>query len=61
MVTTPEEDVALRMKAIEYLEAALVIAEQIGEPTSGYLIERALDQMRAETWPDAIDDAPPSH
>lgn len=61
MLTTPEEDTVLRMKAIEYLESALVIAEQIGEQISGYLIERALDQMRAEAWPSAIDNAPPSH
>jgi hypothetical protein len=32
-----------------------------GDETSGYLIERALDQMRADAWPHAIDVATPAH
>jgi hypothetical protein len=42
-------------------EAALKITEKTGDETSGFLIERALDQMRADAWPDAIDDAPEVH
>jgi hypothetical protein len=60
-MTRPEEIPALRQKAIEYLESALAITEETGDEVSGYLIERALDQMRADAWPHAIDDAPPSH
>lgn len=54
----PEEIPALRLKAIELLETALKIIGETGDETSGFLIERALDQMRADAWPDAIDDAP---
>jgi hypothetical protein len=43
------------------METALKIIEETGDETSGYLIERALDQMRADTWPAAIDDAPAVH
>jgi hypothetical protein len=60
-MATPDEIPALRQKAIEYIEAALKITEETGDETSGFLIERALDQMRADAWPDAIDDAPASH
>jgi hypothetical protein len=60
-MTTPEEIPALRQKAIELLETAQKITEEIGDETSGFLIERALDQMRADAWPDAIDDAPAAH
>jgi len=58
---TPEEIPILRQEAIEYMEAALKITEETGDEPSGFLIERALDQLRAEAWPDAIDDAPASH
>ena len=58
---TPEEIPALRQKAIELLETAQKITEEIGDETSDFLIERALDQMRADAWTDAIDDAPAAH
>jgi hypothetical protein len=29
--------------------------------TSAFLIERALDQMRADAWPDVIEDVPAAH
>jgi hypothetical protein len=45
----------LRNKAIEHLEAALAITDAISDEISGYLIERALDQMRADTWPGNLD------
>lgn len=57
----PEETTALRLKAIEHLEAALAITAETGDETSQFLIERALDQMRADAWPDAIDEAPAFH
>jgi hypothetical protein len=60
-VAEPEEIPALRLKAIGLLETALKITEETGDETSVFLIERALDQMRADAWPDAIDDAPSSH
>ena len=61
MANKAQEITAQRRKAIEYLKAALTITEEIGDGTSGFLIERALDQLRADAWPFEIDDAPPSH
>ncbi len=49
------------LQAIERIETALTLVDDTSYPTSVYLIERALDQMRADAWPDAIDDAPASH
>lgn len=49
------------LQAIEKIEAALILVDETAYPTSAFLIERALDQMRADAWPDAIEDAPPSH
>ena len=60
-MANPDEIPALRQKAIEYMEAALKITEETGDETSGFLIERAHDQMRADAWPDAIDNPPPAH
>jgi hypothetical protein len=60
-MATPEEIPALRQRAIELMESALKITEETGDETSGFLIERALDQMRADAWPEAIDDAPLAH
>jgi hypothetical protein len=60
-MASPDEIPALRQKAIELMETALKITEETGDETSGFLIERALDQMRADAWPDAIDDAPSAH
>jgi hypothetical protein len=55
---TPEEVRVLRVKAIEHLEAALAITDRIGDQVSGFLIERSLDQMRADTWPGSLDVPP---
>jgi hypothetical protein len=49
------------MQAIERIETALTLVDDASYPTSAYLIERALDQMRADAWPQAIDDAPEVH
>lgn len=50
-----EEVKALRNNALEHLEAVLAITDTIGDGMSGFLIERALDQMRADTWPGNLD------
>jgi len=60
-MTALDEVPALRQKAIELLETALKFTEETGDETSGFLIERALDQLRADAWPDAIDAAPEVH
>lgn len=44
----------LRIKAIEHLEQAMAIATELSEPVLGYLIERDLDEARANQVP-AID------
>jgi hypothetical protein len=36
-----------RDRMIEYLEAALVLADDLHDSLTGYLIERALDEARA--------------
>ena len=53
-MATPDEIYELRKTAIGHLEAALRITETVGDEASGFLIERALDQMRADTWPDRM-------
>lgn len=60
-MSSADKMLALRERAIKYLEYALTLTEATGDEHSGYQIERALDQMRADTWPDAIDDAPAAH
>lgn len=57
---TPEEVAGLRAKMIEHLEAALALADETGDGMPGYLIECALDAIRAETWPGNLDIPPPS-
>ena len=42
---------AMREKAIEHLKAALAIATEIKDATTGFIIERAIDQLRADLWP----------
>jgi hypothetical protein len=37
-----------RAAMIAYLEGALEFAEELGEPTTAYLIERALDEARSK-------------
>lgn len=46
------------LRAIERIEAALILVDDSSYPTSAFFIERARDQMRADAWPDTIDDAP---
>jgi hypothetical protein len=60
-MATPDDIHASLLHAIERIEAALILINDTSYPTSAYMIERALDQMRADAWPDAIDDAPPAH
>jgi hypothetical protein len=36
---------------IEHLEAAIALADETKDSTTGYLLERALDQARADQWP----------
>jgi hypothetical protein len=43
------------------MKTALEITEETDDETSGFLIERVLDQMRADAWPGAIDAAPEVH
>jgi hypothetical protein len=57
----PNEPKASLLQAIERIETALTLVDETTYPTSAFLIERALDQMRADAWPDAIDDAPAAH
>ena len=52
---TPEKAQRLRAKMLEHLEAALAITDELQSGTIGYLIERALDQARAEVWPSDLD------
>jgi len=47
--------------AIEKIEAAASLVDTESYPTSAFLLERALDQLRADAWTRAIEDAPPSH
>jgi hypothetical protein len=49
------------MQAIDRIEAALTLVDDAAYPTSAYLIERALDQMRADAWPQEIEGAPEIH
>jgi hypothetical protein len=58
---TPDDTYASLLQAIERIEVALRLVDDVSYPTSVFLIERALDQMRADAWPDAIDDAPNAH
>jgi hypothetical protein len=60
-MTIPGDAHASLMQAIERIEAALILVDDDAYPTSAYLIERALDQMRADAWPREIDDAAEVH
>jgi hypothetical protein len=43
-------------RALQHLEAAAMgITDEIGDSETGYLIERALDSLRANTWPGGLD------
>jgi hypothetical protein len=52
---TPEEINRFRTKMIEHLEAALALADETGDGAAGYMIEAALDTVRAEMWPANLD------
>jgi hypothetical protein len=41
----------LRAKMIEHLESAIALADETHDSMTGYLLERALDQARADQWP----------
>ena len=45
-----EDQSERRRKLIEHLESAMRIADEIGQPVTAYLIERALDEARAAMW-----------
>ena len=47
----PERMKQLRGKMLEHLEAALACADETQDERAGYLIERALDCVRAAKWP----------
>ena len=51
----PNQIKALREKALSHLEAALAITDEIKDSVTGNLTERALDQLRADTWPGNLD------
>jgi hypothetical protein len=51
----PEKIDALRAKLMEHLEAALTLADETKHGVVGYLLEGALDQLRADTWPGNLD------
>lgn len=35
---------------IEHLQAALALTEELAQPVTGYLIERAIDEARGAMW-----------
>jgi hypothetical protein len=39
-----------RAEMMKHLEAAMLLAGELGEPTTEYLIERAIDEARGEAW-----------
>jgi hypothetical protein len=49
---------AQRAKLMEHLEAALALADETKDGVVGYLVESALDQLRAATWPGNLDVPP---
>jgi hypothetical protein len=42
----------LRDKMLKHLEAALAIADELRSGNVGFLVESALDQARADAWPE---------
>jgi hypothetical protein len=56
---SPEEIAELRSKMIEHLESALALADVTADGNAGYLIESALDMIRAELLPGNLDWLPP--
>lgn len=39
-----------RRELIQHLAAAMLLAGELGEPTTEYLIERAIDEARGQAW-----------
>lgn len=39
-----------RQEMIDHLEAAMILAGEVGQPVTEYLIERALDEARGADW-----------
>jgi hypothetical protein len=44
------DDAEMRGKLIRQLEDALALTEELNDPMTGYLIERALDEARAQQF-----------
>jgi hypothetical protein len=59
-VAATDETHASPIQAIERIATALTLVDEIAYPRGFFLIERALDQLRADAWPAAID-APSAH
>jgi hypothetical protein len=57
MPLTHDQSKKLRDQLMAQLEAALATAEALGSGASmeAYLIEQALDNLRASTWPGNLD------
>lgn len=49
-MTFADEIKAKRAKLMEHLEAALALSDDTKDGVVGYLVESALDQLRADTW-----------
>jgi hypothetical protein len=54
-MTKADEIKAKRAKLMEHLEAALALSDDTKDGVVGYLVESALDQLRADTWPGDLD------
>jgi hypothetical protein len=54
----PERRAQLRAKLMEHLEAAQALADETRDGVVGYMVERALDQLRADSWPGNLDVPP---
>lgn len=48
---SPDKVKELRAKMIEHLESAIALADETQDSTTSYLLERAVDQARADQWP----------
>jgi hypothetical protein len=48
---SPQEIKADRAKMIELLEQALALADDTGDYSTSFIIETALDNIRANHWP----------
>lgn len=47
----PDRRKQLEKKLLEHLEAALATTDELNLGTAGYLVERALDEVRSVSWP----------